>query len=948
MPSGTFKDVTKAITTHIPTATLPLPDELCEILQEYLNKYLPLDDSESQKLHEELLTIHQKDVLGHRKRYAPFLAILRELRPAIARRQQLLQWRDILIIPVLNLLSAEKGLAAQTRALLIEILAPDPEEGNPEDAARTSAVLAEGLLEMWLEPSGPEKGAGTDVLRNHIHDILMEFGRKRPKEFLTAIDPLFVKKDSRCTMLFLIEDFIRQEPPHLHLVLETPLLGNLLRCLQLDTLTTVVSLALTALTMLLPHAPNGMGKHLPALLNIYARLLFWDRERSSETRDVDSAPLDDDDDTLGQSDQDWEILTGLSESEDTQVPQLLPFFTFLYGLYPINFMSYIRKPSRYLRHAAPEADDIDVQSTEIRQRSERFRRLHLLHPNFFSTTIESELSDRNRWQKSMPADVTATCVALYYPSLQSGRSSPARPADLSTMPDGTQSDADDGLPEHSMLAQDEGEEPNASWRYTTSTIVETDGSSETCEVGRKGSMGRIDSPTLPPQTSTASHEAGEKTDNQSQSISDAGESDYPKVTSLRKEIMLLKNDLNFERYLKQQHLVHIGQLRRRHVREATIESETQNLLNANRALKSKLEEARNIISQTKKEAEKSRSHAKKWEAELITKLRAVREEQKKLASENETLKGDLSWARNDFASMKQLIVDVESRELLLKQKLQSVQANGDELDGLRKEIEKLTTALHDHEAHEQENDVAKANEALAMSHVAELEMKLTSVTGELEVARETSTAEMERLKLELQTLKQESRVEQGAGFQGLLDNAMAASRSRLAEAQRARANLQRKYTELEAQYLSLKDLERKTRDEPLLSSSDPWGRQMITPTPEHRRNRSLSTMGSGSSAPAGSSSSGVHAGHARVRQGEGGRHSRSGSVDGGRAADEASGKGKISAQGEQRIYGRGGVQNIGKKEKKDKGKDKGKDKAREEQAKKEKKSGSLRGIRGLV
>ena len=129
-----------------------------------------------------------------------------------------------------------------------------------------------------------------------------------------------------------------------------------------------------------------------------------------------------------------------------------------------------------------------------------------------------------------------------------------------------------------------------------------------------------------------------------------------KIAYLHREIQLLRNDLNFERYLKQQHLSHIGQLRRKEIRELRVEAETQNLLNSNRQLKSKLEEAKRMNAQMKKEGEKSKIHSRKWEADLSAKLRALKEEQKKWVLEKEELMWELSKVKGDAFQLRQLIV----------------------------------------------------------------------------------------------------------------------------------------------------------------------------------------------------------------------------------------------------------------------------------------------------
>lgn len=80
---------------------------------------------------------------------------------------------------------------------------------------------------------------------------------------MAALDAFVVRKDSRTQALSLLCEFVQSQPPHLHVVLETPLFDNILRCLEYDTSTTVVTIAVTALTMLLPHMPSSLVPYLP-------------------------------------------------------------------------------------------------------------------------------------------------------------------------------------------------------------------------------------------------------------------------------------------------------------------------------------------------------------------------------------------------------------------------------------------------------------------------------------------------------------------------------------------------------------------------------------------------------------------------------------------------------------------------------------------------------------
>lgn len=72
-----------------------------------------------------------------------------------------------------------------------------------------------------------------------------------------------MQKAYRAQTLTLLCEFVQSQPPHLHVVLETSLFDNIVCCLQYDTSTTVVTLAVTALTMLLPNVPSSLVPYLP-------------------------------------------------------------------------------------------------------------------------------------------------------------------------------------------------------------------------------------------------------------------------------------------------------------------------------------------------------------------------------------------------------------------------------------------------------------------------------------------------------------------------------------------------------------------------------------------------------------------------------------------------------------------------------------------------------------
>jgi solute carrier family 25 (mitochondrial carrier protein), member 16 len=135
-------------------------------------------------LQEELLGIYQSSILDKASRLAPFLAILRTLKPAIRGNGRFLQWWDKLSAPVLNKLGQEKGLAVEARDTLLEILVYDEDDTEIEDAKATSKVIAHNLVETWLEKyrhASEELDNSSRFVQEQIQMILLAFGKKRPK-----------------------------------------------------------------------------------------------------------------------------------------------------------------------------------------------------------------------------------------------------------------------------------------------------------------------------------------------------------------------------------------------------------------------------------------------------------------------------------------------------------------------------------------------------------------------------------------------------------------------------------------------------------------------------------------------------------------------------------------------------------------------------------------------
>ncbi|KAL7627528.1 hypothetical protein AAE478_001721 [Parahypoxylon ruwenzoriense] len=889
----TSKELMKAINNFIQTASFPLPDDLIEIIDSFLYKNEKFDEAVADKVHDELLSIFHKDVAQVPSRSAAFIAILRRLRPVIGQPAKIFQWFDLLL-SILNYLNQEKGLASEAEGVLLDILTADDGNDSSSPTGGAATQLAERTLLLWLdeyETISKTTDAISEFKEKQLRKTLVMYGKRRPK---AAVDA----------------DKERRLSP-----------------------------------------------------NIFA----------------------------------WEKLAYSSDFDDTAIPQLLHYFTILYGLYPINFMDYIRKPQRYLRHAeVPDADDIEVQPTEIRHASERFRQCHLLHENFYTLTIDSEKTDFGRWIKSEPPEVVADCIALCL----SGEA----PNNLN-IPDVTHGEApekddpDKDGHEPALLSRSYtlgtpafGAPQRDTRRNTSSTLAESISSSRMqSTVVRKSSQSSHqsnrdpssprpfgsggESPTLSrqivqsgsqtqlqdlinsnkviksglhqsmandsvPSLALSHHDSiSDRPGSQLQpNFQDASASLSPtnnvnaQIAHLQRQVLLLYNDLTFERFMKQQHLTHMGELRRRHVREAASEAETQNLIIQNRHLKQRLDDAKKSEIQAKKESDKRSTLAKKWEAELMTKLKTLREEQKKWNAERKTLQGDLDAAKGEADKLRLLVCEAEVRELSLKQNMQSVEINVSEFERLRKEVEQLTESERNYQAKETGHQAAITRETEADNRVEILEGKLKAHNHDSQRMSDLYQSQITVLNAKLQDALKSGAERRSGDIKSQVENVLAASRERQTELKNRITELMKKSTALQSTILDLRstisDLSKPDRHPPTDPEVDFSSESGSPLTYKNRQHRGFSD----SETPEATSYNPTPPLEQSDAGGSMGPQGRRPSTPLGADAVSA-GKGSPTTE---RYFGRGGVQNL-RKDKKDK-----------KDEKERKRSAGLRGIRGFV
>lgn len=129
------------------------------------------------------------------------------------------------------------------------------------------------------------------------------------------------------------------------------------------------------------------------------------------------------------------------------------------------------------------------------------------------------------------------------------------------------------------------------------------------------------------------------------------------IVHLERDLLMAKNELNFELFLKQQHIQQISKIHRAHVLDASVEAERQNLYNTCRSLKAQLHETRTLLEKEKSELERRKNKQTHWDTELKNKVQIFRDERKQLQFEVERLKQDIKDTRQAQEIQERLLTE---------------------------------------------------------------------------------------------------------------------------------------------------------------------------------------------------------------------------------------------------------------------------------------------------
>ncbi|TFK43005.1 hypothetical protein BDQ12DRAFT_645012 [Crucibulum laeve] len=652
-------------------------------------------DSLVYQLEEELQSIHH-EVVDYSSLYQIeiFLAVLYHLGPVLS-CISVISWFDLVLRPALREPKLPTAAVNYAKELIISAL-----QKKQEVYTDQVGHFRRRLLELYLHDAFNE-GSENDILewagleeeqrekrtrwKMNLEDILVKYGSECPEELMTEVNTHFATPTSRLQLLMLLEMY-SSSPSFASgavVIAKHPLIDSLMYSLFLDNSSTVCTAGLTLLVKLLPflavHARQDLRNILPKLLAILARIMCWRERPPSNTPGPENIDIDFERELESEAnrvlqihpDFEWNRLEMSFNATTSPPPSSRPYFTALYYLYPSNVLRFLRAPVQYL-----ETNDIPslyvetweeaLDQDEIRRRSENLLREHVCHPLLVWRDAVVELSEPEFWVRYNVARITSEMVMLDVRNHAMG---------LRARYNDTLSMQFEGRPpiKPSEPSKDEthslGSGPEASVKHVNQldissgkVVVSLQDMINTSVALKSNLKVVVVNPTLQwPRPlfengiASPSHSSFPLPDPSDQDMYAAHVAQA--IAGLQREVLLLRNELNFELWLSRENAKHIGRLYQDRVLMKTAEAERQGLYNKLRKYRAQVINLEKELLEHKEQASSAKNKYADWNIELQKKLKELREEKKSWISEAAALRNAEKEAQALFAAQGKLLAD---------------------------------------------------------------------------------------------------------------------------------------------------------------------------------------------------------------------------------------------------------------------------------------------------
>ncbi|KAF5278927.1 hypothetical protein FQR65_LT15486 [Abscondita terminalis] len=178
------------------------------------------------------------------------------------------------------------------------------------------------------------------------------------------------KHEPKVQALTLLGHVLRKEPPWLYKITEHQLLKDLLKLLKTETDILLLLSTLLALVVLLPIVPARMGQYLQDVFEIFSRLAAWNCSNPEKL---------------------------VEEQMIHMQVALYALFQRLYGMYPCNFVAYLRNQYRIKEQMPIFVHTVKPMLDTVK-----------MHPLLVTASKDKETTTE-RWKKMGAHDVVVEC-----------------------------------------------------------------------------------------------------------------------------------------------------------------------------------------------------------------------------------------------------------------------------------------------------------------------------------------------------------------------------------------------------------------------------------------------------------------------------------------------------------------------------------------------------------
>ncbi|KZT09463.1 uncharacterized protein LAESUDRAFT_722428 [Laetiporus sulphureus 93-53] len=580
----------------------------------------------------------------------------------------------------------------------------------------------------------------------NLEDILVRVGLERPQDFLTVVYHCFYSPNTRLQLFILLNRYTsRPEFQDVSSVFASHMLmTNIIHCLIFDGSSTVAIHGLTVLTKLLPifavKACEDLKRLLPMLYVVLARIICW-RERenplpsqaSNSNAIADSDAENNDEQGLPETvyalpmreDLDWRRLEQTFHGGASSPPSAADYFRFLYYLFPCNTIRFLRFPVQYLTgreidnpYAIPWEEALDEE--KIRSKSEPLMRGHILHPLLIWRGPEEELARPDFWAQYDIARIVGDCTmldvrnaalgmqqrapALLSTDLGSSSSLVSMPVAVAHTPSLPTSIEPSRVSSPTIIPGDRialPARPRVSLQDMIATSVALKSGLDVEMVDPSPSWSMLLSsrpPTRSPSMDAVPQEhaeGGERARRGSrESHQEWGGQHVPMqigqaLAGLQREVLLLRNELNFELWNARENVKHIGRLYEDRVLSKTAELERQGLHNRLREYKAQMTHLQRALKEHKSQALTVKNQYVDWNRKLQDKVAEFKNKVKSLESEMNAMRAADKDAKEKYAAQDRLVAESAQKAFELQTKIKESKPKVDRLHDYEKQIEQL-------------------------------------------------------------------------------------------------------------------------------------------------------------------------------------------------------------------------------------------------------------------